>query len=425
MLSSVARVSFSWIGWRYIPDIASRRLLAFFYRFYQGVLRRQPPTPGTPQYERHRRWTYAFVVFGYALYTFYDAARTIGPNYYELLRISPLADEYDLKSGFRAFAKKYHPDRAGPEAEPLFMSVRDAYEALKKPVTRFAYDRFGSEALNWTKQQTMQEYLSRGLYQTAAYYVVSVCALLFWNKIAPRSLAFWNYIILFGSFALELWFILGPSPSQPSGAPLSSYIFTDPASPTYNGVFTWLWPDRVAYQHIVFLRSFSLLLSSALYQIVPNLFPPSVQVVEPAQMLSFISRLNSSSKAIDQELYSTVQADLHSCHGKPTGTEPSFAEHSNITPMEPAEPVRQRLRNEIQDLVLENVLLSQGGPLRSACEAAIRRRAAAATGQRAEAGASRPVPVRTPSHKVDMVENYFGSGRTPEGGYVRARSLSF
>lgn len=75
------------------------------------------------------------------VYTFDNAATSIGPNYYEMLGIPPTADDSALKYAFRAFARKYHPDRAGPDAEPLFMEVRDAYEALKNPVTRFAYDR--------------------------------------------------------------------------------------------------------------------------------------------------------------------------------------------------------------------------------------------------------------------------------------------
>ena len=72
---------------------------------------------------------------------------SIGKNYYEMLGVPPTANDSALKAGFRAFARKYHPDRAGPEAEALFMEVRDAYEALKNPVSRFAYDRFAASSL--------------------------------------------------------------------------------------------------------------------------------------------------------------------------------------------------------------------------------------------------------------------------------------
>lgn len=129
------------IGWRYIPDFLAGHLVVHFHRFYKSVLGREPPSPGTSLYAKHRRYMYALVVFGYAIYSFYGAATSIGPNFYEMLGVSPSADDAALKAGFRAFAKKYHPDRAGPQFEPLFMEIRDAYEALKNPITRFAYDR--------------------------------------------------------------------------------------------------------------------------------------------------------------------------------------------------------------------------------------------------------------------------------------------
>lgn len=67
----------------------------------------------------------------------------MAPNYYELLGVEPTAEENVLKIAFRQFARKYHPDRVGPQGETMFIEVRDAFEALKNPVTRYAYDRFG------------------------------------------------------------------------------------------------------------------------------------------------------------------------------------------------------------------------------------------------------------------------------------------
>ena len=63
------------------------------------------------------------------------------PNYYEQLGVGPLADDSALKSAFRQFAKKNHPDRVGPQGEARFMEVRTAFDAIKNPTTRFAYDR--------------------------------------------------------------------------------------------------------------------------------------------------------------------------------------------------------------------------------------------------------------------------------------------
>lgn len=55
----------------------------------------------------------------------------------------PGVDEVGLKLAFRAFARKYHPDRpgVGKQGEAWFIQVRDAFEALRDPVVRFAYDR--------------------------------------------------------------------------------------------------------------------------------------------------------------------------------------------------------------------------------------------------------------------------------------------
>ncbi len=69
-------------------------------------------------------------------------------DYYEVLGIARGADEQELKSAYRRLAKDFHPDRnAGDkEAERKFKEVSEAYEALKDPQKRAAYDQFGHAA---------------------------------------------------------------------------------------------------------------------------------------------------------------------------------------------------------------------------------------------------------------------------------------
>lgn len=69
-------------------------------------------------------------------------------DYYETLGVSRDADEKTLKSAFRKQAMKYHPDRNpnDAEAEAKFKELGEAYEALKDPQKRAAYDRFGHAA---------------------------------------------------------------------------------------------------------------------------------------------------------------------------------------------------------------------------------------------------------------------------------------
>ncbi len=69
-------------------------------------------------------------------------------DYYELLEVERTADDATLKSAYRKLAMKYHPDRnAGcKDNEAKFKAVSEAYECLKDPQKRAAYDRFGHAA---------------------------------------------------------------------------------------------------------------------------------------------------------------------------------------------------------------------------------------------------------------------------------------
>ena len=69
-------------------------------------------------------------------------------DYYETLQVSRDADGATLKSAYRKLAMKYHPDRnpGDAEAEASFKACNEAYECLKDPQKRAAYDRFGHDA---------------------------------------------------------------------------------------------------------------------------------------------------------------------------------------------------------------------------------------------------------------------------------------
>ena len=69
-------------------------------------------------------------------------------DFYETLGVGRTADEKELKSAFRKLAMKYHPDKnpGDAEAEKKFKELGEAYETLKDPQKRAAYDRFGHAA---------------------------------------------------------------------------------------------------------------------------------------------------------------------------------------------------------------------------------------------------------------------------------------
>ena len=69
-------------------------------------------------------------------------------DYYELLEVERTADDKTIKTSFRRLAMQYHPDRnpGDHEAEARFKAINEAYDCLKDPQKRAAYDRFGHAA---------------------------------------------------------------------------------------------------------------------------------------------------------------------------------------------------------------------------------------------------------------------------------------
>jgi molecular chaperone DnaJ len=68
--------------------------------------------------------------------------------YYETLSVERTASDGDIKAAFRKQAMQCHPDRnpGDKTAELKFKEINEAYEVLKDPDKRAAYDRFGHAA---------------------------------------------------------------------------------------------------------------------------------------------------------------------------------------------------------------------------------------------------------------------------------------
>jgi molecular chaperone DnaJ len=71
-------------------------------------------------------------------------------DFYDVLGVSKDADEKTLKAAYRKLAMANHPDRnqGDDAAEERFREASEAYEVLKDPQKRAAYDRMGHAAFD-------------------------------------------------------------------------------------------------------------------------------------------------------------------------------------------------------------------------------------------------------------------------------------
>ena len=69
-------------------------------------------------------------------------------DFYEILGVQKNASDDEIKKSYRKLAMKYHPDRNkdDKESERKFKEATAAYEALKDPERRAAYDQYGHDA---------------------------------------------------------------------------------------------------------------------------------------------------------------------------------------------------------------------------------------------------------------------------------------
>jgi molecular chaperone DnaJ len=70
-------------------------------------------------------------------------------DFYEVLGVARTSSDDEIKKSYRKLAMTYHPDRnnGSKEAEERFKEITEAYDILRDPQKRAAYDRYGEAGL--------------------------------------------------------------------------------------------------------------------------------------------------------------------------------------------------------------------------------------------------------------------------------------
>ncbi|KAF9510425.1 hypothetical protein BS47DRAFT_1300221 [Hydnum rufescens UP504] len=260
------------IGWSFLPSALANVLINGYHRIVHPGY--PSPRPGTPAYISQYRLSFTVLAVLYLLYTLVAAATSLPESYYEILGVDRAVDEQGLKIAFRAFARKNHPDRPsiGVDGEGRFREARDAFEALKNPVKRFAYDRFGPDVVSWKDLSTPREYIRRGLSSASGFYIGSGALLLLISILGKSgSLSFWRYVLFSTVLFAEAYLIFSPSPIIVNGEDVGVSDI-----PHSLPILSALLPSRLPYQHILFLHQMFISLSVCISHLGPVLLPETV-----------------------------------------------------------------------------------------------------------------------------------------------------
>jgi hypothetical protein len=325
MLSPSAWAILRLLGWMFLPDLMARAAFRTYHKVRLWVIPiispttvlSPPPQPGSPAFIFQQQLAFAVVVLGYLAWTTIQAYATATPSLYHLLNVPFDADEATMKTAFRNFAKYNHPDRTGPKGEALFIAVRDAFDALKHPVKRFAYDRFGPDVLIWKGVDTPRDYVMRGLMTSSGFYISTSFFLVLYAVFGASGVgAYVSFVYPIPSASadciiVEIHFFI-------TLAALELQLIQ--ASHTQT-LLASLFPNRLPFQHILFLHQLFISTSVAITRVGPVIFPGLATSKPGRDNLEWIKpvmqQLVVLAQTAEKEVSRMLAVELRAMHGVP------------------------------------------------------------------------------------------------------------
>jgi hypothetical protein len=225
--------------------------------------------------------------------------------------------------------------------------------------------------------------------------------------------------------ASELALILGPSATlSGSGSISSTPTSARPPSSMQENLLVYIFPRRVAYQHILFLHQLFMFMSVAVSRVAPVLFPPSIDEIDGIgtdlkSLQAVVDKLDFASKAIHLEcrfyLYlrahrplitpevnHMLQTQLYSVHSDLSKDDGVRFGAMRPFPQEHVDPeVMERLISGMTAIAVEGRLRQAAdapGPLKSVWDSAVARV------RNAVSIRGRPTPSRKVSRRTEWWE---------------------
>ncbi|KAG4302028.1 hypothetical protein PCK1_001703 [Pneumocystis canis] len=195
---------FSWIGWYFFFKYFVEILQKLFYQIRKHITGVKQPSVNSKIFFKDKQKISFILTFIYLIYTICGFYRSFSKNFYEILEVSPYYyDKQKLKTQFRKMALKLHPDKMISKNLTQFIELRLAYNVLSNTYQRFAYERLGPSAIEWSNTVSMSNILFQSIKPTIHFYGGIMLIFFISNllNLKPRK-KFWHF------YGLSVWFIL-------------------------------------------------------------------------------------------------------------------------------------------------------------------------------------------------------------------------
>ncbi|KAM0683611.1 hypothetical protein MDAP_001182 [Mitosporidium daphniae] len=285
---SIGDASLYFMLWMILPNTLTGFLQSTFYKFKYSP--GSAPQPGSAKYKKHHKIFYVLVVGSYLLFCILQAVLMLPQNYYSEFSLPTSAPVKEIRAKFRKFTLQYHPDKnPSPEAETTFIHLKKIYEVITHPITKKAYEKFGSSKVDSCSHCILfKDYIYSSTMETIANYIAS--GVILFLLVIFNTGAFSQYFRVVTYFSMMV---------------LEANMLFLPYDPIY-----WFFPHLTVSEKLIVLHQWCIYFFMAINNFGP-LFAESDENDEKS-ISKALASLSSSSSVIEKDLKKGLKAEMFS-----------------------------------------------------------------------------------------------------------------